>query len=83
MLQEFRGPADAYRVMHYFNRIREFELSSMTHVCCWRLCPQDYVRLYDEWIKHDSKEIDEILEAQQELTAELNRKMKQSMRDQR
>lgn len=37
MLQDPRRIADAYRALQYFKRVKEFDLSGMTHVCCRKL----------------------------------------------
>jgi hypothetical protein len=65
-----------------FHGVREVELSGMTHVCCRWICTQVSLCLYDERVKPDSKEIDEILEAEKGLASKLDKKIEQSMRDQ-
>ncbi|KAJ5883676.1 uncharacterized protein N7473_010562 [Penicillium subrubescens] len=77
MVQDLRGPADAYRAMQHIDRLREFGSSGMTHIGT-----DNFLRLYDKRIHAGSKEIDKILEAEKGLASELDKKMEQSMRDQ-
>jgi ankyrin repeat protein len=76
MLEELRGKAEAQRVLQYFTRVREFELVSMTHVCCRSVGTESFGRIYDERFP-DNKKIDEILEVEKSCCLELDEKITQ------
>ncbi|KAJ5759576.1 hypothetical protein N7520_006732 [Penicillium odoratum] len=81
MVEELRGEADAHQILQYFNRVREFDLAGMTHVCCRNIHTQR-LKSFSNKEYLDGEEIDRILEEEKGHASDLDEKMKQNIANQ-